>query len=88
MTNYMHHDRVEVFERSEDAQNGLHFSVSGSKATVDTSLDGNPSMRRDGISITFWCEGCHGISSLSFAQHKGVTLVDLVDTGEKMVFDA
>lgn len=87
-SNYMHHEALDVFERSEDATQGLHFSVSGSKATVDTSLTGNPSRRRDGIKIKFWCEGCHGISIFSISQHKGCSLVDLVDTGENKIFDA
>lgn len=85
--NCLHHEKIEVYQRIEDASKGLHFSICGSKAIVDTSLEGNPSMRCDGMCVTFWCEGCHGISVLSIAQHKGVTLVDLVDTGEDMKFN-
>jgi hypothetical protein len=40
----------------------------------------NPSDRRDGIVITFWCEQCHGESGpdtnylrLAVIQHKGAT---------------
>lgn len=83
-TNYMHHEKVDIFERSEDAKTGLRVSVSNSKASIDTSLEGNPSARRDGLIVTLWCENCHCISELSIAQHKGQTYVDLLDTGEDM----
>lgn len=76
--NYLHHDRVEVFERSEDETQGLHVSVSEGKATLDNALSGNPSARRHGLSIHFWCEGCSTRSVLNIAQHKGNTFIDLV----------
>lgn len=87
-SNFLHHDKIEVFERPEDAAHGLHVAISDSKATVDTHLDKNPSRRRDGLLVTFWCEGCHGICALTIAQHKGVSLVDIVDTRENRVFNA
>lgn len=76
--NFLHHDKVEVFERNEDAPNGVHVTIEESKATVDTSLQGNPSSRRHGLKIYFWCEGCEAKPVLSISQHKGNTYVDFV----------
>ena len=36
----------------------------------------NPSTRRDGIVIKFWCETCPKISLLCIAQHKGYSLIN------------
>ena len=74
--NYLHHDRVEVFECGEDATHGVHVTVSDGKATFDTSLEGNPSRRRHGLKVHFWCEGCKAKPVLSIIQHKGNTYVD------------
>lgn len=85
--NYLHHDRVEVFERGEDAKHGVHVSVADGNATMNTDLAGNPSDRRHGLNVYFWCEGCDAVPVLSIAQHKGVTHVDfnytLKDGGEE-----
>lgn len=84
----VHQDRVEVFERREDADHGLHVTVlhhdrddravesrDDREGTyrVDTSLQGNPSGRRHGVRIEFWCEQCPTRSLLTIAQHKGET---------------
>lgn len=71
--NYLHHVKVEVFERSEDALHGVHVAVSEGQAVMDTSLEGNPSGRRHGITIQFECEGCDAEPVLSISQHKGYT---------------
>ena len=70
----LHHDRVDVFERVEDAASGLRVSVANDSVLTDTAMGGNPSSRRHGVSIRFWCETCAAISALSIAQHKGSTL--------------
>ena len=75
-SNYLHHERVEVFECGEDASSGVHVAVEGGKATFDTSLAGNPSARRHGLKISFWCEGCDAKPVLALSQHKGNTYVD------------
>jgi len=74
--NHLHHEKVEIFERAEDRDNGIHISVADGAATVDASLKGNPSSRRHGLSIHFTCEHCPAISILTIAQHKGNTWVD------------
>jgi len=80
--NYLHHGRVEVFERAEDEDKGIHVSVEDGKAIIDTSLTNNPSARRHGISIHFSCEGCSAKPVLTFAQHKGNTFVDFKQSNE------
>ena len=45
----LHHGEVQVFERGEDQQTGVHVTVSEGHATMDTSLKGNPSARRHGM---------------------------------------
>ena len=75
---HMHHERVEVFEREEDAVVGLHVTVADMQVTTDMSLEGNPSRRRDGLAIRFWCEECGGKSLLTISQHKGNTYCDFV----------
>jgi hypothetical protein len=82
--NYLHHSEVDVFERNEDATTGLHVHIVSEKVSTDTSLQGNPSIRRNGLSIGLWCESCRAKLILTLAQHKGVTLVDIIDTGENI----
>jgi len=73
----LHHDKVEVFECGEDATYGVHVTLENGKAIVDTSLEGNPSLRRHGLKIEFWCEGCGNRSILRLHQHKGTTYIDI-----------
>ncbi|MBR9911512.1 MAG: hypothetical protein GYB33_14285 [Gammaproteobacteria bacterium] len=73
---YLHHDKVEVFERSEDAETGVHAVVENNVVKTDNNLDGNPSRRRHGLKIHFWCEGCKAKPVISLSQHKGNTWVE------------
>ena len=73
-SSYVHHTKVEVFERKEDEE-GLHVSVSGGEVKINTDLSNNPSPRRHGLLIHFWCEGCMREFTCFMAQHKGQTLV-------------
>lgn len=74
---YMHHDRVEIFECGEDATSGLRVVVADGTVTTDTSLQGNPSSRRHGLRVHFWCEGCSVRSFMEISQHKGNTYVGM-----------
>lgn len=76
--NYLHHNKVEIFECGEDAKQGVHVTVADGAATMDTDLSANPSMRRHGLKIEFWCEGCKAKPVLFVAQHKGNTVIDFV----------
>lgn len=73
----LHHDRVETFDRGEDAPEGLRTIVSEGTVQVSRALDGNPSPRRDGVLISFWCELCSAKPQLRIAQHKGETYMTL-----------
>lgn len=68
---YLHHYRVETFERKEDAKKGLHVIVSGDKIRVNESMKKNPSPRRQGVRILFYCEDCPWISAITIIQYKG-----------------
>lgn len=81
---WLHQDSVDVFVRSEeDSNTGQHVTVDykdGVDLATDVgSNDGNPSGRRSGITISFWCEMCDGFDGkeetsdavLAIAQHKG-----------------
>ena len=74
--NHLHHNKVEVFDRAEDQDGGLHVSVASGKVVEDSDLSGNPSKRRHGLSIHFTCEHCPATPVLSVAQHKGNTWVN------------
>lgn len=85
---FVHHVGVDIYERHEDKDTGTHVSVFGidtddreshlnkASVVVDTSMTGNPSARRQGLVIHFWCEGCRAQLQLSVAQHKGQTLIN------------
>jgi hypothetical protein len=77
----LHHSKVVAFNRAEDDANLIVTTIEG-KRTVTEELpsdkSSNPSSRRDGLSIRFWCESCGGqsddeIIELIIAQHKGFT---------------
>jgi hypothetical protein len=77
-----HHDTVEIFDREPDAETGFRVTVTPQRTVqIGTNLRGNPSSRRSGVAIRYWCESCGGRSVLTIAQHKGLTLMDAaIDT--------
>ena len=76
---YLHHVKIEVFNRQEDEIKGLHVCVDRAGLTMDTELLGNPSPRRDGLRIHFSCEQCHSHPQLEIFQPKGCTFVNFKD---------
>lgn len=77
----LHHESVEVFFRQkEDASTGLHLCCSKDGVTQDESMANNPSSRRDGILVTFSCEGCRILSVFSLTQHKGSSYIGLEES--------
>ncbi|ABK99507.1 hypothetical protein Ppro_1897 [Pelobacter propionicus DSM 2379] len=76
-SSYLHHYKVDVFERTQDAKVGIHCTVSGEITIIDRLLEGNPSPRRNGLNIFLWCEKCAVKSVFSVSQHKGHTIIDL-----------
>ncbi len=75
---HLHHVKVDVYERAEDQDSGLHVSVAEGKSSEDANLVGNPSSRRHGLSISFRCEHCSAKPILTIAQHKGNTWVNFL----------
>lgn len=74
--NYLHHGKIDNYHRKEDSEYCYHTTVDGYyiEARCDDNKH-NPSTRRDGLTIDFYCEGCQKTSKLCIAQHKGQTLV-------------
>jgi len=73
----LHHREVHVFERREDESTGVRTRIYGKETCVDTSMNGNPSSRRDGLSIFFDCETCDALPVLNIFQHKGTTFLEM-----------
>ena len=72
---YLHHRAVDIFARSEDAQNGMHVHVEGDDVSLNGDLAGNPSPRRQGLLLRFACELCEAETSLAIVQDKGMTIM-------------
>ena len=71
---YLHFMGLEIFERLEDAETGQHITVFGDEITLSDDISGNPSSRRDAVSLYFCSElGPH--VRMDIIQHKGQTLV-------------
>lgn len=73
----LHQESVEIFDRSEDCDTGLHvWAKLGEPILVDENMSGNPSTRREGLKIKFSCECCEGrVHTLNITQHKGETFM-------------
>jgi hypothetical protein len=75
---YLHHYEMWIYERREDAEQETVTIVGGGDLVrgIVCGPSGNPSGRRGGISIRFWCEECgRSDLELTLAQHKGETLI-------------
>jgi hypothetical protein len=75
---YLHHGKVETYDRAEDAERVLMTAISGweTKISYVPNRDAaNPSSRRHGLRIWFCCEGCDASLQLCLAQQKGQSLV-------------
>ncbi len=74
--NYLHHNHIDTyFRHKEDSAVGLAVTSESQFTTVENGQIGNPSPRRDGIRIKFWCENCDATPSMVIVQHKGSTYV-------------
>ena len=74
----LHQHKYEVFNRTEDSTNVIKTVVKDSTVAINhipNQGSGNPSARRDGIKVHFWCEGGHDMV-LNIYQHKGITFLD------------
>lgn len=74
----LHHAQVVVYDRAEDAPEVTITTVINSGCEVVPHSQGteNPSSRRDGIAIRFWCEVCgQDPIDLTLGQHEGGTQI-------------
>lgn len=78
----LHQYKVNVFNRKEDAKEGLTVIIENFSVNQNTSMNDNPSPRRQGITVDLWCEECDANSVISIIQHKGVTFFNLFDSGK------
>lgn len=79
-SNYLHQVNAHVFWREEDAKTGISvFSSDFNELNISKNMEGNPSARRNGISIQFICEQCSCEDTtplkLNIVQHKGNTYI-------------
>ena len=78
-SDYLHHGRVICYERSEDEPNTAVLSMeNGGFVAIEKrpSVDcKNPSSRRNGLTIDFYCEQCGEGLELLISQHKGQTFI-------------
>lgn len=84
----LHQEKIEIFNRDEDEKTGLHLRVVGKTAVVDQNMGNNPSPRRQGMTLSFYCEECSDnydddgkrnnitLYTLAIYQHKGVTMME------------
>jgi predicted RNA-binding Zn-ribbon protein involved in translation (DUF1610 family) len=75
-TAYLHHAGVVVYDRGEDGSTVIETKVASGKVEMrpTPASTTNPSSRRDGLAIQFWCENCgEKPIELTIAQHKGTT---------------
>ncbi len=95
---HLHHIEVKLFNRKEDSSKGLYIKSVveqplddlGFRTTpmqdgveIKTILPiGNPSARRSGMIVYFYCEECGKKSRFSLAQHKGSTYMTHLDFAE------
>lgn len=79
---YLHQRKTEVFERSEDAKEGLHVTVENEQVMTDKNLTGNPSGRRHGLKVHFRCETCSANVQMVIYQHKGNTFAGMLYDAE------
>jgi hypothetical protein len=79
---YLHHEKIQIFDRDDDSKEGLHTTIENRNVKIDSDIRKNPSTRRQGILIHFWCEICNGEAILSISQHKGQTIFEFREAKE------
>ena len=72
----IHQAEARVYDRSEDAEKVDYTLVRPDQTSRTEEANGsNPSARRQGLRLSFWCETCTALTDLCIAQHKGSTLI-------------
>lgn len=82
----LHHDKVEIyFRKDEDSEDGINVSIDKNGIVKRKGMTWNPSSRRDGVRICFYCEHCDKVTTLTVYQHKGNTFVRQGIIGTRLV---
>jgi hypothetical protein len=83
--NNLHQGNTTIYQRSEDASYTTVIAQDGHKVIVTPNFPSaeapNPSSRRHGLIIEFWCEYCENDEEpyrLAIFQHKGNTFLEWV----------
>ena len=78
-SDYLHHRWIREYEREggEDGPSVANELYGTKFSNVNFDAERNPSSRRDGIRIAFYCEGCEAHVELAIAQHKGQTFLHM-----------
>jgi hypothetical protein len=89
--NYLHQANTTIYQRAEDAPYTTVIAQDGHEVVATKFPSGdthNPSSRRHGLIIEFWCENCHAGDDdkaqivnphrLAIFQHKGNTYLEWV----------
>jgi hypothetical protein len=81
----LHHYNVEVYRRDHDgATSGLHvITFQRGGATVNTSMDGNPSPRGNGIRVHLTCQKCPALVELVIVHDEGGTYIETDTVGSR-----
>jgi hypothetical protein len=81
--NDLHHGLIKIFDRDEDDEFVTLTTMKDGLTTagrIPSQGSGNPSSRRHGLTIDFWCEACEGETfTLGIAQHKGWTNIEWIN---------
>jgi hypothetical protein len=76
---FLHQQEVMVYERNEDENTVIETHATRGRTTKRrTAGTDNPSPRRQGLRVIYWCEQCETTSAYTSFQHKGNTLEEHV----------
>lgn len=76
---YTRQYKTTIYERGEDDKFGKKYTIIGKELKIfkKSKLNGNPSDRRDGITIDIKCEFCGKDTKINIIQHKGQTFIEI-----------
>ena len=74
---HTHQEIINVYQKEEGQRDGMRVQIKGYNVSIDRDTRGNPSGKRQGLEILFLCEHCVNWISLTIAQHKGQTYLEL-----------
>jgi hypothetical protein len=75
----LHSTYVVTYDRVEDGETTETHIEDGKVTQGPSDARRNPSARRHGVAVGFWCEQCPNEPELTIAQHKGATFLEWRD---------